>query len=424
MLITSLAQPDREIAGCITDMGIAFTVSDLQKPDPKQIQRVFEWLAEVLMNATREVVAPAMRAAADDVCSNSNSNNDALTERIFTSDTRDLMGLFVVLRRLLRECGIADFTFQDLFKPTRERLVKIFSYVINFVRFRESQTAVIDEHFNRAERAKLRVEQLFRDNAAAEARLADLQRNRANADAQLRQREKRSAELKQRLLELQRGSERVQDRLDRVKSESARLRGTLQQKTEAAISLRQEAAKLRPYTEQSPAALETDLRDLNNNLASDKARIESLDRRARALQTSTDTFAVVSADVSSCTRLLGELQSDLAKEDEELAKATRHRDALSERSNNVRDVDRQENFLKKHLNKINEKTEKVRGSAEKKAEEARERMDELKGVHRRLTDERVERMREMERRRVKIEQTEKKVYSGRRVLVLVEEIDC
>ena len=392
-------------------MGIAFTVADLQKPDPKQIQRVFEWLAEVLMNATREVVAPAMRAAAEDVCSNSNINNgnDALTERIFTSDTRDLMGLFVVLRRLLRECGISDFTFQDLFRPTRERLVKIFSYVINFVRFRESQTAVIDEHFNRAERTKLRVEQLFRDNAAAEARLAELQRNRTNADAQLRERERRSAELKQRLLELQKGSERVQDRLDRVKNESARLRGTLQQKTETAISLRQEAAKLRPYTEQSPAALETALRDLNGSLAADKAQIEALDRRARALQTSADTFSVVSADVTSCTRLLGELQSDLAKEDEELAKATRHRDALSERSNNVRDVERQERLLQKQLGNINARTEKIRVSSEDKAEAARTKMDELKGVHRRLTDERSERMREMERRRVKIEQTEKKV---------------
>jgi hypothetical protein len=48
------------------------------------------------MNTTREVVAPAMRAAAEDMC-----GGDA--ERIFTNDTRDLMGFFVVLRKLLRE---------------------------------------------------------------------------------------------------------------------------------------------------------------------------------------------------------------------------------------------------------------------------------------------------------------------------------
>lgn len=92
-------QPDNEIAGCITDIGINFTVADLQKPNPQIIQKVFEWLAELLMNTTREVVAPAMRAAAEDMC-----GGDA--ERIFTSDTRDLMGFFVILRKLLREVSI------------------------------------------------------------------------------------------------------------------------------------------------------------------------------------------------------------------------------------------------------------------------------------------------------------------------------
>lgn len=48
------------------------------------------------MNTTREVVAPAMKAAAEDIC-----GGDA--ERVFTSDTRDLMAFFVILKKLLRE---------------------------------------------------------------------------------------------------------------------------------------------------------------------------------------------------------------------------------------------------------------------------------------------------------------------------------
>ena len=33
--------PDREIVGCITDIGIPFTVADLQKPNPLQVQMIF-----------------------------------------------------------------------------------------------------------------------------------------------------------------------------------------------------------------------------------------------------------------------------------------------------------------------------------------------------------------------------------------------
>ena len=73
-----------------------FTVADLQKPNPQLIQMIFERLLKHLMNRTRENVAPVMRAAAEDIC-----GGDA--ERLYPSDHRDLMGFFVLLRKLLRE---------------------------------------------------------------------------------------------------------------------------------------------------------------------------------------------------------------------------------------------------------------------------------------------------------------------------------
>lgn len=71
---------------------------DLAKPKPEIIQRVFEHMAEVVMNTTRDVVAPAMRAAAEDLCGQD-------SDRLFTSDTRDLLAFFVTLKKLLREVG-------------------------------------------------------------------------------------------------------------------------------------------------------------------------------------------------------------------------------------------------------------------------------------------------------------------------------
>lgn len=91
-------QSEKEIAGCINDIGISFSVQDLQKPNPQQIQRVFEWFAELLMNTTRDVVTPSMKAAADDVVGQ--------YSEIFSNDTRDLVGFFVTLRRLLAEVSL------------------------------------------------------------------------------------------------------------------------------------------------------------------------------------------------------------------------------------------------------------------------------------------------------------------------------
>ncbi|KAI9732400.1 MAG: kinetochore-associated Ndc80 complex subunit nuf2 [Cirrosporium novae-zelandiae] len=393
--------PDKEIAGCISDIGVPFTPADLLKPSPQQIQLVFEWFAELLMNTTRETVEPAMRAAADDICGD--------FADIIPNDTRNLMGFYTNLRKLLMECGIHDFSFNDLTKPTHDRLVKVFSYIINFVRFRESQTATIDEHFNKTEKTKARIETLYVENQDMEQSLSEMKRTRKSMEIQVKEKMKRNDELKSRLLELRKGQERVAERLERVRAEKSRSQAVLEEKTENLVKNRQESEKLRPYVLQSPAALQSSLAELSDSLTRDKSRIEQLERRTRALQTSTDTFNVVSNDVSSASKLLDEISTELQREEEEGINAAKNRDALSERGNNVREVQRTEALLQRQLNRWNDRIESLRKSSEEKAQAAKERMEELRGVHRKLTEERADKGKDMERRRVRIEQTEKKM---------------
>lgn len=99
-LLTPLPQPDREVVDCLSDIGFAFTLSDLQKPNPQHIQRIFEFFVELSLNATRTTVAPAMKAAADDICGEYSD--------IFSADTRDMMGFFVICRRMLQEVRCAQ----------------------------------------------------------------------------------------------------------------------------------------------------------------------------------------------------------------------------------------------------------------------------------------------------------------------------
>ncbi|KKF96213.1 putative kinetochore protein nuf-2 [Ceratocystis platani] len=392
---------DKEIVGCITDIGITFTIANLQKPNPVQVQQIFEWFAELLLNATRETVEPAMRAAAEDVCGEYSD--------IIPADTRNLMGFYVSLRRLLTECGINDFSFNDLYKPSHERLVKIFSYVINFIRFRESQTNVIDEHFNRSQKIKSRIETLYIENQDKEALLDEMRINRQAMEVQVREKQMRNEELKKTLLELRRNQEKVAMHLEEAKVKKGELATELEAKTATKLMLKQDSAKLRPYASQSPSALQASLSDLGNTLSSDRSHIDALDRRARALQTSADSFTVVSADVASCIKMLDEIATELSKEEEENAKNSRQRDALSERGNNVREVERAEAMLQRQLQKWMERTEKLREQSTMKAMEAKEKMEELRALHKKLTEERTEKAKEMERRRVRIEQTEKKM---------------
>ena len=289
--------------------------------------------------------------------------------------------------------------------------MKILSYIINFVRFRESQTATIDEHFNKTETTKSRIETLYLENQDMEARLDEIKRTRKSVDIQVKEKTKRNDELKSRLLELKKGQERIAERLERVRAEKGRLTGFLEERTERCLGIRQESEKLRPYVLQSPGALQASLTEFSDNLARDRSQIDGLEKRTRALHTSTDTFGIVTNDVGSCIKVLEEVSNELHKEDEENLKATRRRDALSERGNNVREVEHSEAILQRQLKRWQERTEIVRNGSQEKAQAAKQKMEELRSVHRRLTEERVEKGRDMERRRVRIEQTEKKVCS-------------
>lgn len=92
--------------------------------------------------------------------------------------------------------------------------------------------------------------------------------------------------------------------------------------------------------------------------------------------------------------------------------AAKRRDTLSERGNNVREVERTEALLQRQLARWMERTEGLRRGAQEKSEGAKRRMEELRGVHRRLGEERGEKGREVEKRRVRVEQVEKKVCLG------------
>lgn len=277
------------------------------------------------------------------------------------------------------------------------------------MRFRESQTATIDEHFNKHESTKSRIELLYSQNTELADRIREMKQQRASQAAQLKEKAARNDALKARLLERKRTQEHIALEMERLRGQKTALTTELGNKTERTQQLRQECEKLRPYASQSTPALQAQLAELQESLSRDHARIDALEKRARALNTSSDTFALAANDVQPCITLLAAVAADLAAEEQEAQEAAKRRDALAERGNVVREVERTEAMLQRQLGQWAERTEALRRSAAERAEAAAERMKELREVQRRLGVERGERGREVERRRVKIEQTEKKV---------------
>ena len=247
-----------------------------------------------------------------------------------------------------------------------------------------------------------------------EARLSTMAQERTSQQATARDKQSRNDALKQRLLELKKGQERIAESLERIRSEKGRLTAQLEERTAKCLHNREEADKLRPYVLQSTTGLQSSLTELSNNLTQEKSQIDALEKRHRALQTSTDSFTFAGSDVAACSKTLEEISAEMQRADEENAKASRRKDMLGERSHNVREVEHTEAILQKQLARWLERTEAVRKGGREKATSARDRMDALRAEHKILSEDRAVKSREVEKRRVNIEQTEKKVCTAER----------
>ena len=277
------------------------------------------------------------------------------------------------------------------------------------MRFRESQTGTIDAHFNKRESTKARIETIYDENRDLESRLESLRANQSSMQSAVKAKNARTEDLKIKLLALKKDQEQLQLRMDQSRDQKKALAAQLEEKVDRTTQSRQDAAKLRPYANQSISALQSQLDDLNSSLTSDRSTIGSLEKRSRALQTSADTFSLASNDVNPLLTSLSAVAADLRTEESEAQDAARRRDALTDRSNNVRAVERDERALQKQLETWLSRTEGLRKTAQEKGDKAQDRMGELTEVYNGLVKERGKSGKEVERKRIRIEQTEKKV---------------
>lgn len=252
------------------------------------------------------------------------------------------MAFHASLQRLMLECGIDDFTINDLAKPDGNRLYRILSYMINFTRFREERTDVIDEHFQKGEKAKERIEQLYFENQELTARVQALRQQRAKEEPMIRRAKEVQKMMSEELYAFSKREKTLTSEWNKLKQEKEAYVKTLEDRQFFITKTLQEAEKIRPYIVDSPDKLQQVITDMGTSLSQEKAAVDSVERKNRALQTSADSFAIVEQDVISAIKVMEECEAELVKEEESTRKAARHHEILSQRQTDVREVERNE----------------------------------------------------------------------------------
>jgi len=324
-------QKTNDIIECLAELGINFTIDDLNKPTPMRVQYLFERFVNSLMGVSRESVEPIIQAATGEQEYPEAHYDSAIVTAFYSS-----------LLALMVECGVRDFSFNDLTKPETERLKFILSNVINFLRYRGGKTDHTETLLLRGEQTREQIERLRDENELLAKRAADMKVQRKREEPALDQAKAKNKQLTEELRELGRKQNVLAHEVTKVKDEKQLLVKALQDQEYLIQANRQECQKLQPYIVDSPEQLQLVITDLGRSLQREREAVDVAERQCRALQTSSDSFFVVEGDVAHCIKLMEDCQRELIRMEECQRKLQRYQEQLHNKESEVKEIERNE----------------------------------------------------------------------------------
>ncbi|KAI5787700.1 Nuf2 family-domain-containing protein [Peziza echinospora] len=413
---------DDEIVQCVTTMGIDFSLSDLQKPSPTTIQMVFEHLVSEIMGIRRETVDPLIRAVTSGERPNQQDDQQEQTsvEQYPDAfrDTLTLLTFYRHLTRLMHVCSVNDFSLTDLLRPEYKRIKVHLSQIINFSRFRvdADRSKLIAGQAGRPEEARERLQHAEHENQQLVNEINRIERQLAHDEPAIKAATAGNEALTEDLRTMRKKQEVLLHNFDKERTDRKAMAAAMENQQYLLNKTRAECDKIRPYIVDSPATLHQIIADMTASLHAQRVLAEHLDRTQRALVTSTESFAIITSDLKGCISLMEECEAGLVRLEEVSRKVARNEEVLKGRENDTRESERSEALLRRQLASLKERIDKGRKAGEAKREAAQRNMEELRVVYEDLARERGEKEKEMERKKMRIEQIEKKMADLREAI--------
>ncbi|KAG0254730.1 kinetochore-associated Ndc80 complex subunit nuf2 [Actinomortierella ambigua] len=239
------------ILSCMKDVEVPFTEEELARPNATKMQIVYEAMLDIAVGSAREdlflqdVEAMGLVAYPDIVV-------DAVRFYVFLDQMTNMM----------QKVGIPDFSSRDITKPEADRVRRVLSAVINFIKFRVERQS---NFFQELVKMDGLIETIADGEREYEDTMAELEHVRQKRKADEPKIEEQKAINHQLAAELEE-LKRIEVQLSRTKSEVMNERIQLQQRSksldEALAMSKAEFNALKAEVVEVPDNLERDLEEL------------------------------------------------------------------------------------------------------------------------------------------------------------------
>ncbi|OIR58001.1 MAG: spindle pole body protein Nuf2 [Amphiamblys sp. WSBS2006] len=276
-----------EILQCMQNMEIDLAESDIAKPNPAVVQRVFEDLVELFSGLGK-----------DDYAQPDFEGLKGLDYPELVTDTHAIAALGNHAAALMRVAGVGDFTLQDIIKPEAPRLKTHLSAVINLAKFREEQFGVFERLTGASETLQAEMQTQLEKKTALETEIEETRGKHRQEEAEKAECLKATAGFIERLKELQAEQHAATDRFESVKCKRSTLLAQIEAASAAVSELETQCAKLETRIVHSPEKLFQMIEDLKLALNTESEIVSGLEKE----------ITLIDAEISELTAAKNELK--------------------------------------------------------------------------------------------------------------------
>ncbi|KAJ3047943.1 kinetochore-associated Ndc80 complex subunit nuf2 [Rhizophlyctis rosea] len=370
-----------ELRDCMQDLQIPFSDEDLQKPSQHRVLAVYEAFAEILMGVTRESALQQQ-------------HNFAIMQILEYPDMHaesiGLMSFYRQLKKLMNEVGVEDFSMIDILRPEGQRLRRILSAVINFVKFREERMQVFEMLTLKSDELQEQRTELEKRNKDLSERVNRLRLERAEQEPALQTLRDANSALTAELRELSKKQNILTSEAESLKNEKNELAAKASKAQNMIANLKQECTRLKGRIVHSPEKLKQAIVDMKNAEAAEKAQVLATEKRIRELQAKIEMMNVVEEDVSACLKLMQECETERAKAEEAMRKVASEKEAIEKKRGEERDLEIKEQQLNRQHTSATEKLVRLEKHQTVKAEGTERRLVKVKEEYEKAVREREE----------------------------------
>lgn len=396
--------PVNEISICLQGCDFAAPQELLMRPTPQYIQSLFEQILDSFLGVSTNNLGPALTASAE-------AAGVSLEEMHIEEHHLMMFALQRKIHRFLVDCGIDDFSTLDRVKPDPQRIQRILSGVVNFARFREEHMNDCDELVQKSEQDAEAYHMLSNRLDTLKARIEEQERSQspetgAEHEKRVRSIEAHNSALEYQLRQLKKMQEQITLEHGTYKSEKSRLIAKLQDQSFLILEARQANDRVRPYIVESPAMLHKVNQDMNMSLATKRAVLDAIERRARQMDTTVDNLRLIDNEMRKCRKMLDEVDDELSRQDDETRKLTRLQEQHDARVLEQNKLEHRAEQFTRQIGLAEEREERVRAQAAQRRSSAETSMATLRDKFATLQAERRVQEPPMEENRVFITEKE------------------